>query len=293
MSELSVTSEIYAENGYETSPADIDNYVITTFPFFYNDTGLAVVDEDGDYCVQRKTDVKQYLKLEYCQSTTLKLVGLQIWRGAFLLADFILHHGTELLSNRTTKSDKTSAAVLELGSGSGLTGIVAGMKFDNVICTDIDIGGILELINRNIQRNLNNIKGRVCTMELDFKKELSEPMIKELAKVELVIAADVIYDNDLTEEFVKTLECIFAIPPKKTAYITLEKRYVFTLADLDTVAPCYEYFMECLDKAKYRSITTKQNWQITKLETNFPKYFEYDRCKELVLLKISLHDNAH
>lgn len=103
----------------------------------------------------------------------------------------------------------------------------------------------------------------------------------------------VIYDNDLTEEFVKTLERIFAIPPKKTAYITLEKRYVFTLADLDTVAPCYEYFMECLDKAKYRSITTKQNWQITKLETNFPKYFEYDRCKELVLLKISLHDNAH
>lgn len=55
---------------------------------------------------------------------------------------------------------------------------------------DIDIGGILELINRNIQRNLNNIKGRVCTMELDFKKELSEPMIKELEKVELVIAAD-------------------------------------------------------------------------------------------------------
>lgn len=97
----------------------------------------------------------------------------------------------------------------------------------------------------------------------------------------------VIYDNDLTEEFVKTIEKIFAIPPRKTLYITLEKRYVFTIADLDTVAPCYEHFMECLDKAKYQSIRTKQDWKITKLDNNFPQYFEYERCKELVLLKIT------
>lgn len=63
-------------------------------------------------------------------------MGLQIWRGAFLLADFILHYGTQLIQ-RTNEphTEQHLGSVLELGSGSGLTGIVAGMKFDNVICS--------------------------------------------------------------------------------------------------------------------------------------------------------------
>jgi predicted nicotinamide N-methyase len=67
---------------------------------------------------------------EHSYSTTLDLVGRQIWRGALLLADFVLHHGPSLLQGRT---------VLELASGVGLTGIVAAMFATEVICTgDLD-----------------------------------------------------------------------------------------------------------------------------------------------------------
>ena len=63
---------------------------------------------------------------EHSYSTTLDLVGRQIWRGALLLADFVLHHGPSLLQGHT---------VLELASGVGLTSIVAAMFATEVICT--------------------------------------------------------------------------------------------------------------------------------------------------------------
>lgn len=53
------------------------------------------------------------------------MVGLQIWRGALLLADWLLHN------NEIVQKD---SYILELGSGVGLTSIVAAM-FNPVFCT--------------------------------------------------------------------------------------------------------------------------------------------------------------
>lgn len=53
-------------------------------------------------------------------------MGLQVWRGALLLSDYLLHLGPEKLKNST---------ILELGSGVGLTSIVASKFAKNVICT--------------------------------------------------------------------------------------------------------------------------------------------------------------
>lgn len=63
---------------------------------------------------------------EHAMSTTLEAVGLQVWRGSLLMADYILYHGDRLLSN---------AVVLELGAGTGLVSIVAGLKARHVYCT--------------------------------------------------------------------------------------------------------------------------------------------------------------
>lgn len=65
------------------------------------------------------------LSSEHKKSTVLSEVGLQVWRGAFLLNDFILCN-RDLFSN--TK-------VLELGSGVGLTSILASIYAKKVICT--------------------------------------------------------------------------------------------------------------------------------------------------------------
>lgn len=61
-------------------------------------------------------------------------------------------------------------------------------------------------------------------------------------------------------------------------YIALEKRYVFTIADCDSVAPCYEYCLECI---------RKHNLKLEEIDLNFPQYFVYDRVKELVMWKVT------
>lgn len=87
----------------------------------------------------------------------------------------------------------------------------------------------------------------------------------------------VIYDDDLTDCFIKVIEMLLSNPKKKTIYIALEKRYVFTLADLETVAPCFEYFL---------TKTAHKSWRVTYIPIDFPQFFTYKRCKDLVLLKV-------
>ena len=54
------------------------------------------------------------------------MVGEQVWRGALLMADFIL--GSPGLFPPETR-------LLELGGGSGLTAIVAAAVVDRVVCS--------------------------------------------------------------------------------------------------------------------------------------------------------------
>ena len=53
--------------------------------------------------------------IEHSMATPLRSVGLQVWRGALLLADYLLHRGAAALDGITA---------LELGAGPGLTGLV-------------------------------------------------------------------------------------------------------------------------------------------------------------------------
>lgn len=64
---------------------------------------------------------------EHHNSTDLTLVGLQVWRGALLLADYILHRQLEFNGKN----------IVELGSGVGLTGVAAAMYAKHVTCTGI------------------------------------------------------------------------------------------------------------------------------------------------------------
>jgi hypothetical protein len=66
--------------------------------------------------------------------------------------------------------------------------------------------------------------------------------------------------------------------------LSLFFRYVFTVADLDSVAPCYEYFLQCLQKAQLKPPGSQ--WQVEQLPIDFPQYFNYERVKELVLWRI-------
>lgn len=288
--EYQITSEIHQEINRDSieKPSLATENVVSRFSFTYtlniesSECGTncgVVMDEDGDLIVCRKPDLIQkegVIAIEHSYSTTMDLVGRQIWRGALLLGDFVLHHGSSLLQGHT---------VLELGSGVGLTSIVAAMFASEVICTDIDVGGILELIRANAARNCKLLKANFTVLGLDFFAHGWCPNVEaKLTNVTVVLVADVIYDNDVTEAFVNTLQRILGTPPGKTVYIALEKRYVFTVADLDSVAPCYEYFLQCLQKAQAKSLDSQ--WEVEQLPIDFPQYFNYERVKELVLWRI-------
>ena len=59
-------------------------------------------------------------------------------------------------------------------------------------------------------------------------------------------------------------------------------RYVFTIAELDTVAPAYDYFEE-----KLKGLCDKENGLSYSYEsTEFPQYFCYEKSKEMIIIKI-------
>ncbi|XP_058833319.1 methyltransferase-like protein 22 isoform X2 [Topomyia yanbarensis] len=260
---------VHSNNVHDDSPCDKHQSKST----------LLELDKDGDLILERRSN--GVIEIEHQQSTKLNLVGLQIWRGALLLADYILHN------ERKFKNRK----ILELGSGVGLTSIVSSLFAREVICTDINVGGLLELINANVARNthLKNPNCNVTVTELDFTiryEDYPDDLKKQLQDVEYVITADVIYDDNITEAFVLTIEdLLLELPKLKAIYIALEKRYVFTVEDVDSVAPSYEHFLRVFYRRNNRFGIAR--WKLMQVSLNFPRYFEYEKVKELILLKIS------
>lgn len=261
-----VSSELHEELGQVSKTSTTNNNVITTFEF--EEPPKLEEDSEGDLIVPRKPTFRT-IEIEHSKSTELNLVGLQMWRGSLLLADWLLTHGEKLPKDST---------VLELGSGVGFASIVASI-FRPVLITDIAKGGILDLIDRNLKRNSSIVANPFKIAQLDFTLELPEHIKESLSSVETLIASDVVYDDHLTEAFVTTLGKLLAVPPKKSAYVALEKRYVFTVPDFETAAPCYEHFLDCLRELKGVSIES--------VPLDFPQFFAYNRLKELVMWKIS------
>ncbi|XP_071442298.1 methyltransferase-like protein 22 [Hetaerina americana] len=280
-----ITSEVHPfTERSNVKPVVNPQNVVSRFNFTFplgignNQQNELLVDEDGDYLIRRKDsklNLEGSLLIEHTVATTLSLVGQQIWRGALLLADFLLHNGSCLLKDKVA---------VELGSGTGLSGIVSALFCSEVICTDLDRGNILKLIQANARRNLCALglnAEMVHVEELDFlNKEWNDSLKEKLGNISVVFAADVIYDNDLTEAFLDTLcRLLVGYGKQRVAYLAMEKRYVFTTADLDSVAPCYEHFLTCLQRCPL--------WRhATCLPIDFPQYFNYERGKDLVLWKI-------
>jgi len=231
-------------------------------------------DSDGDldlprYAGDDRADFEMII--QHRKKTIIKDVGLQVWRGSLLLSDFFLHNHQEF-------SDKT---VLEVGSGTGLASIAASICGARAIATDINNCDILELIKSNCSQNKSLMKKGVEVHALDFEDNLEK--MDFLDDVDVIVAGDIIYDNMITDKFIEFLEKYQRKKARATiVYIALEKRYVFTIAELDTVAPAYDYFEE-----KLKGLCDKENGLSYSYEsTEFPQYFCYEKSKEMIIIKI-------
>ncbi|XP_076639713.1 methyltransferase-like protein 22 [Colletes latitarsis] len=275
MSLYTVTSEIFTEN-QNSSVVFKNGNAISSFVFKCpsymikpkSTNSNIIQDSDDDLDIDRQEEGR--LLIEHHISTKLQHVGLQVWRGALLLADYILSN-PDIFQNKV---------VLELGAGVGLTSIVVSFLAKEVICTDVDIGEILKIIRRNFIRNTVYIKSKIYIKELNFLN-LNWPTFytKRIDEATVILAADVIYDENITGGFVQTLEKLLNSKYQKVVYIALEKRYVFTTVNMDTTAPMYEDFLKCIETRNF-------NWHIEYVKIDFPQYFKYDRVKHMILLKI-------
>lgn len=231
------------------------------------------------------------IKIEHTMATPLEDVGKQVWRGAFLLVDYIL-------SERDLFKDCT---VLELGGGTGIVSIATATAAKTVYCTDVG-EDLLDMCKRNVALNRhisepagNKVKVRVldwlrdefCT-DPDVSYSWSDQEVAELHDhTTVILAADVFYDDDLTDAFFRTLYRItHNLKNPCSVYLSIEKRLNFSLRHMDVACEAYSHFRSSLnDLANIRD--GKMRYAVEPLGLSFPQHIVYERVEQLELWKIT------
>ncbi|XP_019363025.1 PREDICTED: methyltransferase-like protein 22 isoform X1 [Gavialis gangeticus] len=215
---------------------------------------------------------------------------LKVWRGAFLLADYILFD-QDAFRCRT---------LLELGGGTGLTSIIAATIAGRVYCTDVG-EDLLATCEQNVRlnRHLWELAGsEVKVKELDWLKDglctdpeapysWSEAEIADMYNhASVILAADVFYDDDLTDAFFGTLRRLTGYLNRVcTIYLAIEKRLNFTLRSMDIACEAYNHFRDALSNlASLRDGEMKYTVEPVRLA--FCQSLVYERIEQLELWKV-------
>ncbi|XP_075421422.1 methyltransferase-like protein 22 isoform X2 [Ascaphus truei] len=212
------------------------------------------------------------IRIEHTMATPLEDVGKQIWRGAFLLADYVLWK----------RDSFRGCTVLELGAGTGFTSIVMATVAKTVYCT----GGEVKVKELDWLRN-------EFSSDTEAPYSWSEEEIAELYDhTTVILAADVVYDDDFTDALFKTLYRItHTLRNPCTIYFSIERRLNFTLRHMDITCDAYNHFRCCLnDFENIRDGKMKLTAEVIK--PAFPQFFSYERINQLELWKIIAEPHA-
>ncbi|XP_062507841.1 methyltransferase-like protein 22 [Corticium candelabrum] len=272
---------------------------------FHQPSGKCVneieVDDDGDVVVSRDPSECQTVMIEHSMETTIPNVGQQVWPGALLLADFILHNSDRF----------TGLSVLELGGGTGLVSIILARVALHVLCTDIG-DDVLQCCRRNIERNTHiyedkpYVEGQcaqpIKVRELNWLEHdqiensegvfaWSDEDLVRLQKIDVIVAGDVVYSDGLTEAFISTLRYLMmSYSCCSQCYIATEKRFNFTLADLDAVAPAHNHFCSCMENL-CREESSVGRFHLEQIPLDFPSSFDFERPPLLELWSLKFYRN--
>ncbi|NXD16608.1 MET22 protein, partial [Nothocercus nigrocapillus] len=225
------------------------------------------------------------IKIEHTMATPLEDVGKQVWRGAFLLADYIL-----------SKWDMfRCCTVLELGGGTGITSIVMGTVAKRVYCTDVG-EDLLAMCERNVALNKhlteqgsNEIKVKELDwMQDDFCTDPQAPYRWSEAEIAdlhdhctVMMAADVFYDDDLTDALFRTLYRItHNLKNSCTVYLSIEKRLNFTLRHMDVTCEAYNHFRNTLNDLENLQ-DGKMKYTVEPIKLDFCQFLIYERTEQL------------
>ncbi|XP_071247249.1 methyltransferase-like protein 22 [Salvelinus alpinus] len=255
------------------------------YPIILSQARREEEEEEEDKCP------RDVIRIEHTMATPLEDVGKQVWRGAFLLADLILSQPTTF----------RGATVLELGAGTGLTSIVMATVAKTVYCTDVG-EDLLSMCQKNVTLNrhlmepaggevrvrlLDWLRHDLCT-DADAEFGWSEDEVADLHdNTTIIIAADVCYDDDLTDALFRTLYRIcnnLRLPC--TTYLSIEKRLNFTLRHMDISCEAYNHFRHCMcEMQELRDGRTC--FTVEQVTPSFPQCLLYERIEQLELWKVT------
>ncbi|XP_072205232.1 methyltransferase-like protein 22 isoform X2 [Excalfactoria chinensis] len=203
------------------------------------------------------------VKIEHTMATPLEDAGKQVWRAAFLLADYILFK-RDVFRNCT---------VLELGGGTGIASIIMGIVAKRVYCTDVG-EDLLAMCEQNVALNKHLMEpggGEIKVKELDWLKD-------EFCTV--------FYDDDLTDALFRTLYRITQnLKHSCTIFLAIEKRLNFTLRQMDVTCEAYSHFRSTLNDLENLH-DGKMKYSVEPIKPDFCQFLIYERIEQLELWKI-------
>jgi predicted nicotinamide N-methyase len=257
-------------------------------------------DSDGDLCPPRRqkaTVLKENVMITLItdNETPLSHVGRQLWRGALLLSDFLLSYPDVVAGEKV---------IVELGTGAGLVGIVCSMVMGpggTIFLSDRD-SSILELTHRNIQLNKHLISDVAKVRVFDWFNApsathvesgmfaLNAEEIAKLYRADVILCADCVYDEELTDALFANIKRIIRDSPKAKCFLAMEKRFNFELSSLSVQAYGYRRFLShigCAGDSGERASSGDTVLQGRLIPLTFPSFFGYRRTEHLELWEIS------
>jgi predicted nicotinamide N-methyase len=142
-------------------------------------------------------DIKFNLKILDSASTDYDLTGQVIWPASYMLVHYLMAKRSELANE----------SLLEVGSGTGITGLVAALCSKSVIVTDYnDI--VLDLLDHNAR--VNAIPGTKCVCKkLDWTVEESRKTF-EPHSFNIIIGSDVVYWHNMITPLLETVDYLLS-----------------------------------------------------------------------------------
>ena len=243
------------------------------------------IDADGDAVLSRrhKSEPSGSLTLRHTLDSKLVDVGLQVWRGALLLADYLV-----------ACPSLAQGTVLELGSGCGLCGLLAARLGAQCYLTDIG-DGVLHNTRENARQN--GLAGSAHVRRLDWLApwapdawaaapadayDWREADAGELRRCRLILAADCVYDDVATSALVVRLADLLRwLPADAAALVAIERRTNFCIDSMSARAPALDHFLSELE--------ARGQLECARMDcAAFPQAFAYERVKELELFRVTL-----